>query len=547
MVDGRSVYNHIFSGVIWGHMDVFMEDIERIEVIRGPGSSVWGANAVNGVINIITKKATDTKGTFVEFGSGNPDVISGGVRHGGNLGDNAAFRIYAKGFKSSNDHFSQPGFEAKTDLDSGMGGFKTDWNLGKSDRFNLQGEIIQSNVHMKEDNPMHPEMTIEHQGWHCLSQWRHTFSKHSKTAWQIYYQREERVDEYQFDTIDLDFQHDYEWFTRYQTRHQFSWGLGYRFITDEMNQGLIGRYTFDPATRDQQMISFFVQDTIQMIPDYLNLTLGSKVEHNDYTGFEIQPGLRMSFTPHERHTFWGAVSRAVRTPSRLDSDSFSKEQAPPSTQGPGEPGYTETRGNEDFDSEDLAACEIGYRTNPSDIIRFDLALFYNVYDNLSAYEKKERGVWVIANDMEGETYGLEVSVDYRPFKWWRLSGVWSYLEMDMRLKDEQTADLSEYMEQTNPQHQLSLHSAFDIGRQVKFDLWLRHVDSIRHMRPRNALNPIFNPIDDYTVFDARLAWKPLKTVEMSVTGRNLGGEHQEFTNYEVEERVFFNVKIEIGK
>ncbi|MDM8525683.1 TonB-dependent receptor [Desulfococcaceae bacterium HSG8] len=545
MVDGRSVYNHIFSGVIWSHLDIFMEDIERIEVIRGPGSNVWGANAVNGVINIITKKTHDTKGTLIEFGGGNPDTISSGVRYGGDLGDDASFRIYARGSDRSNDHLSQPGFDSVSDLSSGMGGFRTDWNPGESDIVSLQGQVIRYNSETEENNPRNPEKiirTFDQRAWHLLSRWRHTFSELSETAWQIYYQHEELIDGYQYDIFDLDFQHDYEW----SARHQISWGLGYRFITDEMTRGLLSGYTFDPVERDQHLFSFFIQDTVQVMPDYLNLTLGSKFEHNDYTGFEIQPGIRMSFTPNEQHTFWGSVSRAVRTPSRIDSDGSSKERLQPK---PGGSALTETVGDEDFDSEDLTACEIGYRMKPLDTFWFDLALFYNVYDNLSAYrkEEKESNVWVTANDMEGETYGVEVSIDYRPVKWWRLSGAWSFLEMDMQSKNEQADDLADYVEGSNPRHQFYLHSALNLGRHAEFDLWLRHVDEIGHMRPRNVFKAMPSKTDDYTQLDARLAWSLSENIELSVTARNLGGAHQEFTNYEVEESIFFNVKVEFGK
>ncbi len=552
MVDGRSVYNHIFSGVLWNYMDVFMEDIDRIEVVRGPGSSVWGANAVNGVINIITKPADDTKGTFIEFGGGEPDAVSAGVRYGGDMGDDISFRLYAKGDKSSKDHLSMTGFESKSDLSSGMCGFRADWDSGKSDLVNLQGEVVHGTSDRVQDNPRFPEKTIDaidYRAWHLLGRWRHTFSERSETTWQMYYQYEERVDEYTFNTIDLDFQHDYE----FSVNHRVVWGLGYRFITDEMNQGLFGGYTFDPVERDQHLFSLFVQDAIRLTPDSLSLVLGSKFEHNDYTGFEMQPSVRLSWTPHERHALWGAVSRAVRTPSRLDSDATSLEQGqpprPPGPEGPGPgpgPGFNQTTGSENFGSEDLFAYEIGYRTKPMDALWFDLAVFYNVYDDLFTYVERERGVWVITNDMEGETYGFEVSVDFRPAECWRLSGAWSLLAMDMRLKNDQAADLTSYVEETNPRSWFTLHSGLDLGEQVDFDVWLRHVDEVRHMRLPNALNPATRTTGDYTVFDVRLAWRPVENVELSITGRNLGGDHQEFTYYEVEESLFFKVKFETG-
>jgi len=543
MVDGRSVYNHIFSGVFWNYLDVFMEDIDRIEVIRGPGSSVWGANAVNGVINIITKKAGDTKGAFVEFGGGKPDIVSGGVRYGGELWDNATFRLYSKGSESRMNYLNPGGYNSESDRSSGMGGFRADWNFSSSDSFSLQGEVIQASDNAESDDPRQSLKNIVHRARHLQGRWRHTFSEQSETAWQFYYQHEERVNDYQFDIIDMDFQHDFEW----SGRHQAVWGLGYRFISDEMVKGLFGGYTYDPVERDQHLFSLFVQDTFQVTPDYLYLTLGSKFEHNDYTGYEVQPSIRISWMPYDRHTFWGAVSRAVRTPSRVDSDAATQAQAQPERQEPAGPGPSEIRGDEDFDSEDLFAYEIGYRMKPLDELWLDLAVFYNVYDHLATYEKRERDVWVIVNDMAGETYGIEVSADYRPVKWWQLSGEWSFLEIDMRLKHEQAADLTGYVENSNPRHQLSLHSALNIGKQVEFDVWLRYVDEIGHMRPAFGLTAPVNTASGYTEFDARLAWKPAENIELSVTGRNLGGAHQEFSKYEIEESVFFKVKIEFGK
>ena len=541
MVDGRSVYNHIFSGVIWSNMDVFMEDIDRIEVIRGPGSSVWGANAVNGVINIITKNADDTKGTFIEFGGGKPNKFSGGVRYGGDLGDNGAFRLYAKGGESGWEHLNPGGDDAESDMSFGIGGFRTDWNFSNSETVSFQGGVVRGGQYTEVEGARHPPKDVDHRAWNLQGLWKHTFSEQSETALKVYYQREERVGDYRFDTIDVDFQHDYKW----SGRHSAVWGFGYRFVSDKMLSGLFGQYTYDPVERDQDLYSLFVQDTYRMIPDCLEITLGSKVEHNDYTGYEFQPSMRISWTSFERHNIWGAASRAVRTPSRIDSDSSSKQSSPPGKE-PGGPG-TELRGDENFDSEDLAAYEIGWRMNPTDEFWLDLAVFYNVYENLYTYVEREPGVWVIVNDMEGETYGVEVSADYRPVEWLRLSGAWSFLEMDMRLKNDRAKDLTCYVENSNPRHQLSLHSALNLGKQVEFDAWLRYMDSVGHMRPAFGLAVPPYTTGDYTQFDARLAWKPMKNVELSVTGRNLGGAHQEFTNYEVEESVFFKVKIEFGK
>lgn len=537
MIDGRSVYNHIFSGVIWSSLNVFMEDIERIEIIRGPGSSVWGANAVNGVINIITKQAGGTKGVFAEFGCGKPNTVSGGVRYGGALGDSTDFRLYAKGIESTNNHLSMPGFDSRTCLDSEFGGFRADWNSGDTDVFSLQGEVTRYAGETEEDNPQRPpgKAIVEMRSWHLLNQWKHTFSEKSGTVWQMYFHREERVTEYCFKTFDLDFQHDYEW----NDRNLAGWGLGYRYTTDEMIRGLFGNYTYDPVESDRHLFSFFVQNTFQVVPDCLDIILGSKFEHNDYTGFEIQPSIRVSWIPHKRHSLWATVSRAVRTPSRIDSDATSKSR--PSERP------SEIRGDENFDSEDLIAYEIGWRMNPVDEFWLDTAVFYNVYDNLAAYERIRPGVWHIINGMEGENCGFELSAEYRPFEWWRFSATWSFLEIDMRMKAEQAGDQDKYQENTCPKHQFSLHSSTDIGKHLDFDVWLRHVDEVGHMRPSFTMDAPLGTAAGYAAIDARLAWRPTENLELSLTGRNIGGAHTEFSNHEVEESLFFRVKMEFGE
>ncbi len=548
MVDGRSVYNHIFSGVFWNHLGLFMEDIERIEVIRGPGSSVWGANAVNGVINIITKNAEDTKGAFLDFACGKPNTVSGSVRYGKGFGDDSAFRIYATGVTNRNDYISPPGFDAKGEFGMETIGFRTDLNIGESDIVSFNGGGIDIDNKSEKFAPQFGQImtqNLDHMSWHIQSQWQHTFSKRSKTTWQVHCQHEKRVDNYDFKTIDLDFQHDKEWIDN----HRMVWGFGYRFITDEMVQGLYGGYTFDPKKRDLHLFSFFVQDSFDLIPDTLGLTFGSKFEHNDFTGFEIQPSIRLSWTPHKRHVFWGAVSRAVRTPSRVESDATSIDLAkPPERDKPTGIDFKEIRGDDNFDSEDMIAYEMGFKTMPFEKLWLDIALFYNEYDNLATYRKEEQNdLAIICNEMEGETYGMEISVDTRPFDWLRLTGTWSFMNTDMRQKDERAVDLTGYLEDINPRHQFTLHSAIDLSQQVKFDLWMRHVDEISHMGPGFGLIMPANDVAEYTMFDLRVAWKPVKNIELSVTGRNLGESHQEFTYYEVEQSIFVKMKIKLGK
>lgn len=528
MVDGLSVYNHIFSGVIWSHLDLFIEDIDRIEIIRGPGSSVWGANAVNGVINIITRKADKTQGAVVRFSGGSQNTVISGARYGGNLGD-TFYRFYVKGVEKCDDYLTQSGLRATGNIHSGMTGLRIDREFNNTDSLSFQGKFVRYMSDINEYNPRLQEQSarsVDQRAGHLQSQWRHTFSENSKTTLQMYYQYEKRKSDYRFDVLDFDFQHDYD----LTSRHQVVWGVGYRRINDNLKKGLLGGYVYDPMESDLQLFSFFGQDTVQLVPDTLNMTLGSKFEHNDFTGLEIQPSLRASWMPSHRNAFWAAISRAVRTPSRIESDAMTQM-----------PGIIQTKGDKDFDSEDLTACEVGYRSNLSDNVLLDLALFYNIYDNLATYRKLDKNIWQITNNMEGETYGAEVMIDYRPMEGWRLYGAYSFLKMDMRLKNPLASDLTIYTEETSPRHQFVLYSAFDITEFVEADIWLRYVDKVRNMRPPNRITTTMDTIGDYTQIDARIAWKPTKNVTLSLTGRNLLANHKEFTQHEVEERIFFEM------
>ena len=558
MIDGRSIYNHIFSGVIWTNLNIFINDIDRIEVIRGPGSSVWGANAVNGVINIITKKTDDTKGAFVEFGGGNPRSQSGAVRYGGELGYDAGYRLFASWDAYSADYISQSGYDATGDMNSRMGGFRLDWDLNESNNFAFDGDLSRDDNYIETINPKNPDdnirdLTIESR--HLRGKWNHIFSEGSEMMFQTYYYHEERQNDYSYDTLDIELQHDYEM----TARNHMVWGGGYRFTKDEMIKGLFGSYTFEPVKRNLHLFNLFVQDTYQLIPKKLDVTLGTKLEHNDFTGFEFQPGMRLLWTPHEKHTFWGAVSRAVRTPSRVDSDSKSQNGALPSMHlgpdgkpippRPGDPmplSPNITKGDENFNSEDLIAYEIGYRVKPHKDMWIDFALFMNDYSNLSTYIERENSTFYYTNDMEGLTYGYELSIDYRPLKWLSFDASWSLIKMDMHLTDDRAVDFTYYVEETTPKNQFSLHSGVDILKNVELDIWLRHVDEIVLMRGVNETNPSMESTGGYTVFDTRLAWKPTNGVELSVTGRNLGGSHKEFSKYEVEESIYFQVKFDTG-
>ncbi|MEW6159067.1 MAG: TonB-dependent receptor, partial [Verrucomicrobiota bacterium] len=356
LMDGRSVYTPLFSGVFWDVQDTFVEDIERIEVVRGPGASLWGANAVNGVINIVTRTAHDTKGALISGLAGTEEYI-GGIRYGGTISEKASYRAYVK-YLHRDDQRDAMGADASDEWDMLRTGFRTDWDFSANDSITFQGDYYEGHEDQRllvVTPPPIPFRMVEGEarlaGGNLLGSWRHTFSEESDLGVQVYYDRTERHDRVHREirnTYDIDFQHRIALFER----QEFIWGLGYRLTTDELGEGRdrTGAIQFIPSHRQDQLFSAFLQDEIAIIEDRLRLTLGSKFEHNDYTGLEIQPNARLLWTPHRNHSVWGAVSRAVRSPARFEHDVRAWFIPPPSM----------LVGNPEFESESLLAYELGY-------------------------------------------------------------------------------------------------------------------------------------------------------------------------------------------
>ncbi len=519
LMDGRSVYTPIFSGVFWDVQDTLMEDIDRIEVIRGPGASLWGANAVNGVINIITKAARETQGGLVSAGGGTEERGFGSVRYGDSLGESAHYRMYAKYLNrdSSVDAF---GKEGKDDWDMLRGGFRMDWDASDRNLLTVQGDIYRgdSSGELTEFFPTFPFIsTIEdksiNSGGNILAKWKHTISNTSDTELKFYYDREQR-DTFYVNTVDLDFQHRFMPFER----HEIIWGLGYRYINDKFENRF--SFFFEPQSRSVDLFSGFVQDEITLFPDKLRLTVGSKFEHNDFTGFEIQPNARILWTPAEDHSVWAAVSRAVRTPSLGEEDARAINGVVfPNTLFPGSPvTFVTLNGTRDFESEALIAYEAGYRFQPIEGLSTDISVFYNDYDNLRTIEPIDPFTFTAGNNMKGETYGVELAADWRPCDWWRLQGAYTYLQMALKLDADSRDTQSKMAEDEIPHHQASLRSSVELPANLELDLWLRYVDELSAQE-----------VDDYLTLDMRVGWKPIKNLEVSLVGQNLlENHHPEF-------------------
>ncbi len=554
MIDGRTVYSPSYSGVYWDVQDTLLDDIDRIEVIRGPGASVWGANAVNGVINIITRPASETTGGLLVAGAGNEERGFAGLRYGAPVGGDGYGRIYLKYNNRDSSYSPELQGDAGDSWESLRGGFRLDGHTGTDNDWTLQGDIYGTDenqrINLWKDpadpanrvyapfylQPASPD-TIDSSGANLLGKWNHRLSGTSDMSLQLYYdhtRRSEALVTQTHDTVDVDFQHRF----RFLETQDIIWGLGYRRIHDRFDNTFM--VSFLPDSRNFDLFSAFVQDEINLT-DSLRLTLGSKFEHNDYTGFETQPSARLAWRINERAMAWAAVSRAVRTPSRLEDSARIISQIVPVPPG-GDPAVLHVYRNPDVTSETLVAYELGYRVQARENLSLDVALFYNDYDDLQTFEEKEPGNPltdnIFGNRMSASSYGFEVSLDWRPLEWWRLQANYSLLDISASL-DADSGDRTgsdRVAEGSSPDNQFSIRSLMDLGHRVSLDVWLYHVDDLEKS------SFFFNEsVPGYTSVNVRLAWRPVRDVELSLVGRNLSdSRHPEF----IGENVYLKTEVE---
>jgi iron complex outermembrane receptor protein len=535
LIDGRSVYTPTFSGVYWEAQDTRLEDVERIEVIRGPGATLWGSNAVNGIVNVITRNAKQTRGGEFSFGGGTYEKRFGSLRYGAPLGEDTFGRAYVKGFaRGAFDTLDGRG--AHDGWDSVRGGFRVDGEGTDGNAWTVQGDAYQGDLG---EGLLLPSLTPPYaacttgrapmSGFNLLGRWKKALSTTSELSFQGYYDHTYRNDPFlaeQRDTLDLDFQHRFAWLDD----HDIVWGLYYRWTRPEYSQHFP---VHGMADRVFNLYSAFVQDDITLSPNRLKLTIGAKLEHNDYTGFEGQPNIRLLWTPNRQHSLWGAVSRAVRIPSVVEeSASMGLRTIPPGTwlNPTPLPAIADVRGNGRFRAEVLWAYELGYRFMPRTNFSTDIALFYNVYDNLRANRALPpalaadgpyiQATFPFTNEASGETYGVELAADWRPYPWWQLQLNYTYLRMNLR--DKAGADVVQgavAVEGASPRQQVSLRSGFNPLPDVDLDFWLRYVDRLPCSGYPRAGFTTYIPA--YVALDARLAWRPWPSVELSLVGQNL--------------------------
>lgn len=523
-IDGRSVYTPLFAGTYWDVQDVLLEDVERIEVIRGPGATVWGANAVNGIINVITKSTRDTIGTFAEGGAGSEEHGFASARVGGELAEGLTYRMYGKWF-DRDDGFDPTGF-VEDDWTQSRGGFRIDWEASDRDFVTLQGDAYAGTADLTTVRPAFPPIggsfalpsrfAERVHGGNVLLRWRHELSEDSDWRIQAYYDRTERemtVAGFRndTDTVDVDFQHHF--FAN--ERHEITWGAAYR-----NNRGVIRNVPFwlelHPTTRADDLFSYFVQDQIALVDDLWFLTVGSKFEHNDYTSFEFQPSARLLWTPTPRQSVWAAISRAVRTPSRVNEDVFLVVPTSPSL-----PVFATISGVRGVEAENLLAYEIGMRRQETDRWFWDVAAFYFQYDDLFTAVPQPLIIGVptlapslLVNALDGHAYGFEVATDYEVTSCWKLRGGYSFLRFVLD-STPLPLDASAFADEgTDPRNQLYVQSSWDFGSAWQLDVAWRYVDEL------SSLN-----VPSYNALDARLAWAASQNLEVAVVGRHLLDDH----------------------
>jgi iron complex outermembrane recepter protein len=525
LVDGRSVYTPLFSGVLWDTIDTTLEDIQRIEVIRGPGATMWGANAVNGVINIITKPATETQGALLTVGGGNADRGFTGMRYGGKIGTTGALRAYGK-YSNRAAFTTRLGQDAQDGWNHARGGFRADWQTAGPDTFLVEGDVFRSaaagGVYLDGGTTpaAAPVEGATSRGANVLGRWRRQHNGHAETTLQAYFDATDyniySVGERR-NTLDFDLQHVFSPLGR----HQLMAGTGYRFTSDHLRVN--PRVDFSPLQRSDSLVSGFLQDEIGFAGNRIVLTIGSKFEHNSYTGAEIQPGVRLEWAISPRHTLWTAISRAVRTPSRRDVDLLRFDLGTMTMSGMQI--AVSIHGNREFRSEDMLSREAGYRVEIGKRAWLDLAGFYNTYKDLAGFDLGTPALVMrpyphlaatmgLVNNNAVVTRGGEAAVTFSATEWWKLAGAYSILSEHLERKGVG------FVEGSDPRHQMSVRSSLNLPAGLSWDVALYHVAQVTSL---NALS--HTPLPSYTRLDSHVARRLPRGLELAFSLENIQGGH----------------------
>jgi iron complex outermembrane recepter protein len=513
LVDGRAAYSTAFNGTFWDTLDMPLEDIERIEVIRGPGASVWGANAVHGVINIIRRKPEDAE-TYASATVGNEDRLLTSLGYTGALGERFRFRMSSRYVNRDSFAARTSNTEQHDDYRNGVGAFRGDLDFGENATLTLQGDwyggdrsgAYGRSLDTTGTNNLQSFETYAVRGGNVLSRLELRHSESAATELQMYYDKRSQdllvvADERTH--YDLEFRNRF----RFGTRNQFNWGAGARHIS-ENPQGTLN-FVVTPERQDEAIYNLYLQNEYAAIPNELSFTAGSKIEWNTYTGWEVQPTARFLWAPVEHHQFWGAVSRAVRIPSRLDRGEYLV--AP--TYVAGAPfGF---QGTDNHDSEIVIEYDLGYRLQPSAQISVDVTGFAQRTQNFQVYVPRPSNPLLLElrDSAERRSVGAEATVRWHPVSYWNLVANWTHIHIDHSRRVFSLAGRN-----SAPAHQLGFFSYLDLPGNFELDLFYYF-----HGRFRNNDNTsIGREVHDYSRYDARLAWRPTPRLELSVVGQNLG-------------------------
>jgi iron complex outermembrane receptor protein len=492
LLDGRSIYDPLFSGVLWESQDVMLEDVDRIEVIRGPGGTVWGANAFNGVINIISKQAAETQGGLSSVSVGDQETYTAALRYGWRPRGDAAARVYVKAYEHETGHSraAAPG-DAATMFRSG---FRWDWAASERDGLRISGDVFDATTGTREDPTLVQD--VVHQGHNLTTQWTRELSPTNSLQARLTYDfvsLNGRFFDQDRRTYDLELQQT----VQPSAMHAIVLGGGYRRMFDETRSGLAAFVDVLPRGRDDALFNVFAQDTITLLQDRVNLVLGLKYEKTDYAASEWLPNVRVAWTPSGVQTIWAAVSEATRVPSRLEADlTF----------------FGSLRIGDNLRAEQVRAYELGQRWLVSEEFWCDVAVFYNDYDELRSSEAGG----LLGNGMRGHTSGTELATRWQPSNRWRFDLAYTYLRSHLRIERSSTASpqLAAFIEGLSPEQQVSVRAAFNASATVELDAAVRYVD------PLPALQ-----IEQYTVLDLAATWRPIPSLELSLVGQNLLQDH----------------------
>jgi len=517
LIDGRTVYSPLFSGVFWDKQDIALADIDRIEVTRGPGGTLWGANAVNGVINIITKSAQNTQGAQVGLTAGNETRGIVSVRYGASTNNGIAYRIYGK-IRAEDDHVFVSGAPGLDDMQFGQSGFRIDSDPSRASFFTLQGDVYYGTEGLYD----RPDTRVS--GGNLTGRWTKRFSSTSQFQAQFFYDRTDRRVQRQYDATRDTFDVDTQQQLKVGTRHTLVFGAGFRASRgDDLGDG--PGFFFDPQVRTSTIVSAFAQDEIAVQPNRLALIVGSKVERNDFTGLELSPNLRVRFSPDSRQTLWAAISRAVRMPTRFDTDL--RIRLPNSSR-------LLLTGSESFESENVIAYETGYRNRPNDWLSTDVAVFFNDYDDLRSQELPTAvgQPVVLGNGLTARTSGIELSSTASLTKQWQAHAAYSYLWERFSRAPGSTDVTNGSSEANDPSHIFSIRTSIDLPHACEADAGFRYVSRLPQ--------PV---VAGYSELTARFGWRPRPAWELSVVGQDLlHDRHEEFaagTPRELFERGFY--------